>query len=74
MNGSTGDGVGFILLTVCIGYVFLMLIVLTQEYSKTKTKLQNYESALNIYIKCREQSTDKYICLRPKVQHYLVVN
>jgi hypothetical protein len=57
----------------CVAFWTLSVIILDARL-KTKTKLQNYESALNIYIKCREKSTDKSICLRPKVQDYLVVN
>jgi hypothetical protein len=57
----------------CVAFWTLSVIILDSRL-QTKTKLQNYESALNIYIKCREKSTDKSICLRPKVQDYLVVN
>jgi hypothetical protein len=74
MNGSTGDGDGWVILIVCVVFICLMFSAIQWGESKTKTKLQNYESALNIYIKCREKSTDKSICLRPKVQDYLVVN
>lgn len=51
-----------------------LFLAVNYDNTKTKTKIQNYESALNIYIKCREKSADKSICARPKVQDYFVVN